>query len=89
MLLKSHTEQAGSYYSDDIAKKIRKMYWKKKTAQYSFFCDYFQFKTITHFVQVIVQYLYFPQFFLKTCGEIVKYNFIYCKTRFFFTILQS
>ena len=30
MLLKSHTEQAGSYYSDDIAKKIRKMYWEKK-----------------------------------------------------------
>ena len=67
-----------------LPKKIRKMYWKKNAQYYSFFCDYFQFKTITHFVQVIVQYLYFPQIFLKTCGEIVKYNFIYCKTRFFF-----
>ena len=72
-----------------LPKKSGKCIGKKKTAQYSFFCDYFQFKTITHFVQVIVQYLYFPQFFLKNCGEIVKYNFIYCKTRFFFTILQS
>ena len=26
------TEQAGSYYSDDIAKKIRKMCWKKRPA---------------------------------------------------------
>ena len=30
MLLKSHTEQAGSYYSDDIAKKNQENVLEKK-----------------------------------------------------------
>ena len=61
------TEQAGSYYSDDIAKKIRKMYWKKKwilggevwepNLSYQQFERKSVSKSIAYKWQVIVQYL--------------------------------